>query len=129
MKLIVLCGILMGKGFYIVILMNDIFQIFETDLESGNSTQLSFAEKDNHVKDITSDGTRILFGSATENSDLWRVNIADGEESIVSSDITSELWADVSPDNKTVAFQSIKNLSQGNKLFEGSIVMKSLIGK
>jgi Tol biopolymer transport system component len=36
------------------------------------------------------------------------------------------LWPNVSPDGKTVAFQSIKNLSQGDKLFSGAILTKQV---
>jgi serine/threonine protein kinase len=100
------------------------FQIFVTDTLSNSPRQLSFAEQDSLVLDISSDGTKILFGSAKEESDVWGVNLKESKESIAASDINSELWAEASPDGKTLAYQSIKHLSQGNKLFSGNIFSK-----
>jgi Tol biopolymer transport system component len=78
------------------------------------------------VLDTSSDGTKILYGSAKEESDIWSVSLTDSKESVIASDIDSELWANVSPDGKTLAYQSIKNLSQGNKISTASIFTKSL---
>jgi Tol biopolymer transport system component len=36
------------------------------------------------------------------------------------------LWPAVSPDNGQVAFQSIRNLSQGSRVFEGAIIVKAI---
>lgn len=102
------------------------FQIFVTDIDATVPKQLTFAEKDCFVLNASADGAKILFGSAKEESDVWGVNLKDNKEFIVASDIDSELWADVSPDGKTIAYQSIKNLSQGNKLFNGNLLTKNL---
>lgn len=102
------------------------FQIFVTGINASQPKQLTFGERDIFALDASSDGTKILYGSAKEESDIWSVNLADGKESVVASDINSELWANVSPDGKTLVYQSIKNLSQGNKMFGGSIFKKSL---
>jgi serine/threonine protein kinase len=100
------------------------FQIFVTDISSTTPRQLSFSEQDNLVLDVSFDGTNILFGSAKEESDVWGVNLKEPKESIAASDINSELWAEASPDGKTLAYQSISHLSQGNKLFSGNIFSK-----
>ena len=102
------------------------FQIFVADISASAPKQLTFAEKDSFVLNVSADGTKILFGSAKEESDVWGVNLKDNKEFIVASDIDSELWADVSPDGKTIAYQSIKNLSQGNKLVNGNLLTKNL---
>ncbi len=107
-------------------LVDGTFQIFVIDSNGGTPKQVTFAEKDCFGVDISADGSNILFGSAKEESDIWRVNLADSKETTVVSDINSELWATVSPDGKTIAYQSIKNLSQGNNLFTGEILTKSL---
>lgn len=102
------------------------FQIFVTDIYGTDPRQLTFSDDDSLVLDVSSDGTRILYGSAKEESDIWGVSLKDNKEFIVASDIDSELWPDVSPNGKTLAYQSIKNLSQGNKLFSGDILTKGL---
>lgn len=102
------------------------FQIFVTDIYASAPRQISFSEQNCFVLNVSTDGTKILYGSAKEESDVWTFNLKESKESIVASDINSELWADVSSDGKTLAYQSIKNLSQGNKLFSGNILTKTL---
>ena len=102
------------------------FQIFVTDINGTPPKQVTFAERDCFVLDVSSDGAKILYGSAKEESDVWGINLKDSKEFIVASDINSELWANVSPDGKSIAYQSVKNLSQGNKLFNGMILTKTL---
>lgn len=102
------------------------FQIFVTDIYANQPRQISNSEQDGFALDASSDGTKILYGSAKEESDVWGVNLKEHKEFTVVSEINSELWASVSPDGKTVSYQSIKNLSQGNKLFKGAILTKTI---
>ncbi|MEO7659732.1 MAG: hypothetical protein ABIV48_08970, partial [Pyrinomonadaceae bacterium] len=99
-------------------------QIFVTDISGTPPRQISFVDQDSLVLSISKDGTKLLYGSAKEESDIWGVNLKDSKEFIVASDISSELWPDVSPDGTTLAYQSIKNLSQGNKLLSGDILTR-----
>jgi Tol biopolymer transport system component len=102
------------------------YQIFVSPLDGRQPTQITAGDKDAFVLDVSSDGTKILYGSSKEESDLWGVNLAKSEEFVVASDISSELWPDVSPDGQTIAYQSIRNLSQGDKLHSGLILTKPL---
>ncbi len=102
------------------------YQIFVTDIYGDPPRQLTFSDQGSLVLDVSSDGTKILFGSTKEESDVWGVNLKDNKELIVASDQDSELWPNVSPDGKTLAYQSIKNLNQGNNLFNGNILTKTL---
>jgi serine/threonine protein kinase len=104
--------------------VDGIFQIFVIDVNGRKPTQITFSDRDSFVLGVSTDGEKVLYGSSKEESDVWGVNVEKGEEFAFASDLNSELWADVSPDNKTVAFQSIKNLSQGDKLFSGAILTK-----
>ena len=101
------------------------FQIFAANLSSDEPTRITYGERDSVVADISADGSNVLIGSASEESNLWNVNTETLEENTVFSSIDSELWSDVSPDNQRVAFQSVKNLSQGNNLLNGSILVKT----
>lgn len=117
-----------GREILYTVFMNGHVQIFKVNLNGGEPQQLTFSAFDTNLLDVSPDGNQILYGSAEEHSDLWRIGIDGLHESVVAADITSELWADVSADGNTVVFQSIGNLIQGNKLFDGSIASKSLFG-
>ncbi|HJQ26079.1 MAG TPA: protein kinase [Blastocatellia bacterium] len=105
-------------------LVDGVFQIFVTDTRGSAPAQITFGDKDSLVLDVAANGAKILYGSSKEESDVWGVNIARGEEFPLTSDVNSELWPSVAPDNKTVAFLSIKNLSQGDKLVSGTIMIQ-----
>jgi serine/threonine protein kinase/Tol biopolymer transport system component len=115
-----------GKQLLYSELTNGVFQIFSVNVSGGTPRQLTFSEQNCLVLDVSADGERILYGSSKEESDVWAVDLRTGKESVAASDIHSELWADLSPDGKTLAYQSIKNLSQGDKLFSGNIYTKTL---
>ena len=117
-----------GNGLFYSSPVEGVFQIFSLVSEvGGQPVQMPFADRDSFVLDVASDGSKLLFGSAKESSDLWSVDVATGKESMMASEIDSELWPSVSPDSKSIAYQSIKNLSQGNNLFNGLILSRSLI--
>ena len=102
---------------------NGIFQIFAADGDS-KPAQITFGERDSLALDASADGSKILYGASKEESDIWSANVETGEESSFASDINSELWAAAAPDGKQVAFQSIKDLSQGDKMSSGAILTK-----
>jgi len=102
------------------------YQIFVANRDDTEPIQITSTERDSKVVDISPDGKMILIGSAKEESNLWRIKTDASEETAIASSIDSELWSSASPDNKRIAFQSIKNLSQGNNLKRGSILVKDL---
>ncbi|MEW6213511.1 MAG: protein kinase, partial [Acidobacteriota bacterium] len=104
------------------------FQILVAYLDSRAPTQITFGDRDAFALDVSADGAKILYGSSKEESDVWGVEVEKAGEFRVASDIDSELWPDVSFDGKTIAFQSIRNLSQGDKIAFGSILTKAADG-
>lgn len=100
------------------------YQMFVAGANGGQPAQITFGDKDALALDVAADGTKILFGSSKEESDVWGVNLANANEFALASDSTSELWPEVSPDGKKVIFQSIKNLSQGDKISSGALFIK-----
>lgn len=102
-----------------------VFQVYKADGRAA-PVRVTFGENDSIVVDSSLDGRSMIVSSAKEESSLWRVNAADGQESPVSRSLRSELWPVASPDGERVAFQSAKNLSRGSNLFEGSIMVKSM---
>lgn len=105
------------------------FQTFAAYTGGPAPVQLTFGDKDSSVMDVSADGARVLFASAVEESDVWGVDVTKGAEFAFAQDTTAELWPDVAPDGRSVAYQSIKNLSQGDKLFSGAILTKPTGGE
>ncbi|MGB7070075.1 MAG: protein kinase [Pyrinomonadaceae bacterium] len=114
-----------GRFFYGAI-VDGVYQIFLFDDRSKVPVRITSSETDSVVVDAASDGSSILFSSAKEESNLWRVIVSNQQEAPLSRDLNSNLWPAVSPDDEAIAFQSVKNLSRGNKLFESDIVLKAL---
>ncbi len=100
------------------------FQIFVADVYGHLPVQITFGDNDNLILDVSADGSKLLYGTSKEESDVWGVNLATGEEFALAADLEAELWPDVAKDGKKVAYQAIKNLSQGNKINRGVILSK-----
>ena len=116
-----------NKRLFYSALTDGMFQIFVIGGSNGDEpAQITFSERDSVVQDVSADGKNILFGSAKEDSNLWYVEVEKAEDDLFKADINSELWQTVSPDNTEVVFQSIKNLSQANKLLSGAVFTKKI---
>jgi Tol biopolymer transport system component len=104
--------------------VDGVYQIFAAKLNGRKPAQLTFGDLNSFALDVSSDGARVLYGSTKEESDVWGVNLANGEEFALTSDLGCELWPDVSPDGKTIAYQAVRNLSQGDKISNCSILIR-----
>ena len=113
-----------GRLFYTAS-VNGVLQVFMSDL-TGAPSQITTSETDSSLVDAAADGRSILTSSAKEESNLWRAAISDGTETPIARDLNAKLWPSVSPNGQSIAFQSIKNLSEGNNLFTGAIAVKNL---
>ncbi|MBK9528357.1 MAG: PD40 domain-containing protein [Acidobacteria bacterium] len=113
-----------GRFFYSA-LVDGVFQVFLID-GSATPARITASELDISVVDAAPDGRSIIVSSAKEESNIWRVNVSDGQEAPASRSVNSELWPAVSPSGERIVFQSAKNLSRGSNLFLSSIQVKSL---
>jgi eukaryotic-like serine/threonine-protein kinase len=104
--------------------VNGLFQIFITDIDGAPPQQITSFDKDSVVTDVSADGTRILYGWAREESDIWGVDLADAREFTVAADIDAELWA--SSAGNSIAYQSVKSLGQGDQIYSGAIFVKDI---
>jgi eukaryotic-like serine/threonine-protein kinase len=102
------------------------FQAFSLDIGLGSATQITFSERDSFALDAAPTNGSVLLGSAKEDSDIWRIDLRDGKESSVATEIESELWPTFSPDARSLAYQSIRDLSQGNRLYDGKILIRQV---
>jgi len=102
--------------------VDGILQIF-TVRAGSQPLQISSGNNDLSLEDVSFDGSKILYNTITETSDLWSVNLADGKESVVANDTSEEYWAHVSPDGKSVVYQAVL---QADRPFRGSVLVKTL---
>ena len=112
-----------GKDVIFSATVDGTYQIFKVPADGGGTPiQLSTGDLDFFVEDVSSDGDRILYWSQNESSDLWMVNIQDGRESLLADSTASEYWADLSPDGKSVVYQTV---AKASRPFSGFINVKS----
>ncbi len=104
--------------------VDGVYQIFLANMDGRKAVQITSGDVNSFALDVSPDGARILYGSSKEDSDVWGVNVADGAEFTLTSDLGSELWPDVSPDGKTIAYQAVRYLSQGDKIFNCAILAR-----
>jgi Tol biopolymer transport system component len=100
-------------------------QIFLAHADGRMPVQLTVNDSDSEVVDVSLDGAKILYTTAREDSDLWSVKLDQPRESQVTSDIGIELWPDVSPDGRTIAYQAT-HATTGAKLLNCLLLAKSL---
>jgi len=112
--------------FYYSLSDNGTFQVFGTAGGSGEPVRITNSEASSFVSDASTVGDRVIFSSAREESNIWKVDVASGTEAAVVQDVKSDLWPSVSPDGSGVAFQSVSNLDRGSNLTSGAIMVKSL---
>ncbi len=108
------------------------FQLFVGYADGRPATQLTFGETNLLALDVNHDernGTRLLFGAAKEEADVWGVNVLTHDEFPLANELGAELWPVVAPDSKTVVWQGIKNLSQGDKLINSQLWAKANNGR
>lgn len=101
----------------------DIFQTCIAYLDEGQTKQINLGMSDTLIRDVSSDGGRILFQQSREESDLWKIGVDDKSETQITFESGLELWPDVSPDGKSVVFQAA---NESKHLLEGSIQIRSI---
>jgi serine/threonine protein kinase len=104
---------------------NGINQIFMAYADGRAPVQLTTNDNNADVLDVSSDGTKILYATGREELDLWSVNVDQTGESQLTFDTGVELWPDLSPDGKSVAFQSLPS-NTGATLFKSIPQVKTL---
>lgn len=106
--------------------VDGVYQIFAANVDGRKPVQLTFGDLNSFALDVSSDGVRVLYGSTKEESDVWGVKVSGGGEFALTSDLGCELWPDVSSDGKLVAYQAVRNLSQGDKISNCSILTRPI---
>ena len=105
---------------------NGVKQLCLAFLDGRPNVQVTFNDSDSFISDISADGAKILYKSNKDDSDLWGVNLSDKAEFQITSDIGAEFWQDVSPNSKTIVYQSAPWTSVRDKLFNSSILAQKI---
>ena len=113
-----------GESIFFSGSVDGVYQVFEA-APGREPRQMSNGNDGFLVQDVNADGSKILYGSVNEASDLWAVDTQDRKESVVANDVAAEYWADVSPDGKSIAFQSV---TKAESPFSGSINVRTSNG-
>lgn len=106
--------------------VDGIIQIFVLGIDGGQPKQITFGDRDSRITNVSADGTRILYGSMKEESDIWGVDLAASNEFTVAADIDAELWANASGSGETVVYQSVKGLGQGDHIYNATIFAREV---
>ncbi len=114
-----------GKSIIFSSSVDGVYQIFEKSFGGGEPVQLSTGDNDLFVKDVSPDGSRILYGSVNETSDLWMVDTQDSKESSIANEVANEFWAEFSPDGKNLVYQSV---TLTERPYSGSINVRNVRG-
>ncbi len=104
----------------------EIYQICLVDVRDRMPRRLTSSDADLFVSDISAEGHRVLYSLSKDDSDIWGVSLRTGEEFQVTTEIGLELWPDVSPDGRALAFQVKEESSAGGDLFRSRIVVREL---
>lgn len=114
------------KRIYISCLVLGVYQIFVIDGYSSKPNQVTTGETDSTVVDVSPAGDSLIVSSAKEESSLWKIGTSETQETALSRSVNSELWPAFAPNNDLFVFQSAKNLSRGNNLFESNLYSRSV---
>jgi Tol biopolymer transport system component len=112
-----------GKSLIFSSSVDGVYQIFEKVFGSSEPVQLSTGDHDLYVKDVSADGSKILYGSVTETSDLWMIDTRDSKESSIANEVANEFWAAFSPDGKSLVYQSV---TQTERPYGGSVNVRNI---
>jgi Tol biopolymer transport system component/serine/threonine protein kinase len=103
-----------------------ITQICVAYLDGRPPLQLTYGEGDSTAVDVSADGRRILSSTSKDEADLWGTQLGTQREFQVTADIGLELWPEIAPDGRTLAFQAVGSADPKLKLFNYPILAQSL---
>ena len=112
-----------GKRIIYSSMRDGIFQLCVAYLDQERTEPVTLLLSDTLISDVSSDGSRILFQQAREQSDLWKIGSDGKNETQITSEDGLELWPDASPDGKNIVFQEA---TEAKHLLEGAIFIHSM---
>ena len=117
-----------GKRIFYSVTRDKHTQISVAYVDGEASQQITRGEGEHQLVDVSGDGKNIFYTTWQESSDIWQVNVENGNESQVAAGKESEFWPDISPDGKLILYQINSAPNPISVLEESSIVISSLGG-
>lgn len=115
-----------GEKILYTVLRNNHYQINFVNVNGGIPEQVTRSESEFELIDISGDGTKLFYRSWKNNSDIWHINIANGEEFEIAGGTEYEFWSEVSPDGKSILYQSNSMPYPATSLSKSLIIIKAL---
>jgi serine/threonine protein kinase len=119
-----------GKRIIYNVLRNDLDQINLIRV-GGSPVQITRSDGNYVLTDVSADDGRIYYFTSEQKSDINSVDLDSLRETEVAADPAPELWADASPDGKSVVYQSNtpSSLLWGSSVWGSTVMIKSADGK
>jgi serine/threonine protein kinase len=115
-----------GKSVFYSAAADSGYQVFRSGIGYGSPVAVSNGDNDLFVQNVSGDGTKVLYGSVIETSDLWSVNVDDAKQEPAVNDVAAEFWAEYSPDGTSIAYQSV---AEPDRPYRGSVKTLTLGSK
>jgi Tol biopolymer transport system component len=100
---------------------NGIYQIYVVNIESGEATQITFGDADSEYPVVSPDGSQIAFVSEKNEANIFSLDLNDQTETAQTSNVNLQLFPDISPDGRRLAFHTTRS-----RLFSSELKIKSL---
>lgn len=111
-----------GKRILYNVVRDNHQQISLTYIDGRAPVQITRGDSDYEMIDVSPDGTKIFYFTLEDRSDISGVKVETNEEFEVATGKEYEFWADISPDGKSIVFQTATEPDFRNT----SIVVKPL---
>ena len=117
-----------GKRILYSVTRNGHLQISVAYLTGQPSEQVTRGDRDYRIIDVSKDGTKIFYSTWEDRSDVWSVDVQTSEESVVANTEEAEFWPDVSPDGKSILYQTDPVPNPASAFEAASIIIKPVKG-
>lgn len=118
-----------GQRILYNVLRNDFYQINLAYRDTREPVQITRGEGNYELIDLSPDGSRIYYTSWEKRSDISRVNTETGEESEISAGVEVEMWPEVSPDGKSVVYQTNTSPNPTANLNDSVLIVRFADGR
>ena len=96
-----------GRRIFYNVQRDSFQQISVAYLDGREPVQVTRGDSQYEMIDLSADGTKMYYFAVENRSDISGVRIEGGQEFEVATGIEYEHWADVSPDGKSIVYQSV----------------------
>jgi len=95
-----------GKHILYSVVRDGYNQINVASLDRSVPEQITRGEGEHLLIDVSADGKNVFYTTWEDRSDVWGISVQNGQESQVATGREAEFWPDVSPDGKSLLYQT-----------------------